>query len=419
MGTLGIVLLDTLILWSGVYYYFDDIHVLYPVAVHSLETSFWPTTRPLQYLVVQAANNVYLPLWLGASLLCVVGATVLSGLACERLFERRLPRSGWWILGLANPLLFYLVSQPDVVSQALCNLLFAGALLAFVIELDRLRGQMPSGWRADRVSVFLNFMAAALFFTKETGVAAAIVLPAATALMRLKARRLSPIFLVSLLLSIVAAGGWFFLKLKYQSILPTHEGRYGLSLNPIIWGKNIVVTFAFPITPLPSSFIGFELLRSLWIIVSLGSILFFFKLILQKSLNNPRIIFPLIVIFVSCAPMILIRTDELYPTMIGPFVVSVILLFLTSRMRRLSLVYGLLLYVASLGNAIIYSLGADFNLLGLQRLQYSIYGKDYQRDPICPILTTAHVAWDGPALPHVDVSLDDRPRSEGKITCIR
>jgi hypothetical protein len=73
------------------------------------------------------------------------------------------------------------------VSQALCNLLFAGALLAFISELSRLRGQPEYGWRADSVAVFLNLMAAALFFTKETGVAAGIVLPAATALLRFKA----------------------------------------------------------------------------------------------------------------------------------------------------------------------------------------------------------------------------------------
>src|SRR6266576_5328323 len=141
LGSLGILLLDVLVLWSGVYYYSDDIYVLYSVAVHSLTAIPWHVVRPLQYLIVLAANYIYLPLWLGASLLCVVGATILSALACERLFERQLSKVGWWVLGLANPLFFYLVSQPDTVSQALCNLLFAGSLLIFISELRRLRGQ--------------------------------------------------------------------------------------------------------------------------------------------------------------------------------------------------------------------------------------------------------------------------------------
>src|SRR6266481_7407624 len=134
VGSLGIFLLDALILQSGVYYYSDDVYLLYPVAAHSLTATPWLVVRPLQYLLVLAANYVCLPLWLGASLLCVVGATILSALACERLFERQLPKAGWWVLGLANPLLFYLVSQPDTLSQALCNLLFAGSLLMFISE---------------------------------------------------------------------------------------------------------------------------------------------------------------------------------------------------------------------------------------------------------------------------------------------
>ena len=82
----------------------------------------------------------------------------------------------------------------------------------------------------------------------------------------------------------------------------------------------------------------------------------------------------------------------------GVFAVSIVLLFGISKMRWLSLAYGLLLYAASLGNGIIYSLGPEFNPLGLKHLPYSIYGKEYQVDPICPIGTTAHVAWDGTAI---------------------
>jgi hypothetical protein len=122
VGSLGILVLDTLILLLGVYYYSDDVYVLYQVAVHSLAAIPWLVVRPLQYLIVLAANYVYLPLWLGVSLVCAIGTAILSALACERLFGRQLPRAGWWVLGVANPLLFYLVSQPDVVSQALCNL---------------------------------------------------------------------------------------------------------------------------------------------------------------------------------------------------------------------------------------------------------------------------------------------------------
>jgi hypothetical protein len=416
-ATLGILLLDSLLFYFHVFYYYDDIHVLYPVAINSLEASFWPTTRPIQYWIVLAANDLYLPLWLAASLVCVAGAAVLSGLACEVVFERQLSQAGWWVLGVANPLLFYLVSQPDVVSQALCNLLFAGALLAFVSESRRLSDQPLRGWRRDKTAVFLNLMAAALFFSKETGAAAAVVIPAATALLRLKARRLSSLFLFSLLFPIVAAIVWIFLKLKYQSIMPIGGigGRYDLRLDPITWVRNFVITFAFPITPLPSSFIAFEVLRQIWIVAATGCVSLFFALLLLQSLRQPKIVLPLIVVATSCAPMILIRTDELYPSMIAPFVVSIVLLFGMSQIPWPTLGYGLLLYAASVANGVIYCLGADFNLFGLHHQVYSIYGKAYQIDPICPIPTTAHIAWDGTAAS--DLPLE--PGVHGRIICVR
>jgi hypothetical protein len=406
-----------MILQSGVYYYSDDIYVLYSIAVHSLTAIPWHVVRPLQYLTVLAANYVYLPLWLGASLLCAVGAAILSALACEGLFERQLPKAGWWVLGLANPLLFYLVTQPDTVSQALCNLLFAGALLAFISEFHRLRRQAPRSMRAETTATLLNLMAAALLFTKETGIAAAIVIPAAAALIRAKARQLSPIFLFSLLLPIAAAGGFFWLSLKFQSLLvPDDAGaRYGLQLDPITWAKNFLITVAYAVTPLPSSFIAIEILRPFWVGAALGSVILFVGLLMRESRREPTIILPLLVVAASCAPMILVRTDELYPSMITPFAVAIVLLFGDSNMRWLSLAYGLLLYVASLANGVIYCWGSDFDLLGLQRRGYSIYGKSYQVDAICPIATTAHVAWDGTAAGDVY----GVPGLKGRIICLR
>lgn len=417
IGSLGIILLDALILQSGICYYSDNVYLLYPVAVHKLTVTPWFVVRPLQYLIVLAANYVYLPLWLGASLLCVVGAAILSGLACEQLFEHQLPKAGWWLLGLANPLLFFLVSKPDIVSQALCNLLFAGSFLAFISEFHRLRKQTPCGLHADLVAVSLNLMAAALFFSKETGVAAAIIIPAAVALIRFKARQLSPIFVSSLLLPIGAACVWVWLRFKFLSLfLPDKEGaRYTLQLSPIAWAKNFILTLAFPVTPLPSGFLAFELLRSLWIGVALASVVAFIVLLLREIRRQPTILFPLLVAAASCAPMILVRANELYPSMIAPLAVSFVLLFGISNMRWV-LSYGLLLYAASLGNAIIYCLGADFDLLGLQHLDYSIYGKSYQFDPICPIGTTAHVGWDGT---DGHIAYAYRPDIKGRITCIR
>jgi len=415
VGSLGILILNALTLRYGVYYS-DNILVLHPVAVHSLTESLRIFVRPLEYLIVLAANNVYLPLWLGVSLLCTVGATILSALVCELVFERQLPKAGWWVLGLANPLLFYLVSQP-IVSQALSNLLFAGAMFAFISELRRLPGRPSRGWRADRASAFLNLMAAALFFTKETAVAAAIVLPAATALIRLKARRLSPIFLFSLLLPIAAGACWMLLKLAFStSQFVTGDTRYSLRLNPLTWGQNFITTLAFPVTPLPSSFIGFDLLRQLWVVVALGSVILFILILLRESLRQPKIVLPLLVVAACCAPMILVRASELYSSMITPFAVSIMLLFGISKMRWLSLAYGLLLYAASLANGIICYLGADFNLLGLQHLPYSVYGKEYQYDPTCPIGTTAHVAWEGAAA--ASDLLPGEQSVEG-VTCIR
>jgi hypothetical protein len=414
VGSLGILVLDVLTLRYGVYYS-DDVNVLYPVAIQSLMTgSKGNPTRPLEYIIVLIANKIYLPLWLGASLLCVVGATILSALACEFLFERQLPKSGWWILGLANPLLLCLISQPDTVSQALCNLLFAGVMLALFPEFHRLPNQRSSGWRADRVAILLNVMAAALFFTKETAVAAAIIIPCVLSLIRLKSQRLSWIFFCSLLLPIGAFSVWIWLKLKFPLMLPTEEGRYGLKLDPIVWVQNFIVTLGFPLTPLPSSFIEFTLLKPLWIATMLGSVAMFLGVIAYECFRNSRIIWPLLFVAASCAPMILIRTDELYPTMIAPFMLSIVLLFGLPRMRRLSLAYALLLYIASLGNGIIYYLGSDLDL-GLQRLGYSIYSDGYQFYPICPI-GTAHIGWDGTAageLPYGPAHV------KGRITCLQ
>jgi hypothetical protein len=419
VGSLGILVLAALTFRYGVYYS-DGVDVLYPVAIHSLTASFRIIFRPLQYLIILAANKVYLPLWFGASLLCTVGATILAGLACERLFERQLPKVGWWILGIANPLLFAPVSQAQALSQPLATVLFAGAMLAFISELHQLRGRPLLGWRADRLAVFLNVMAAALFLTKENAVAAATVIPAATVWIRLKARRLSPIFLFSLLLPIGTAICWLFVKILFKSefsgsLFPTLGGnrRYDLRVAPITWGQNFIETLAFPVTPLPSSFIGFELLRPLWVVVALGSVTLFIGVLLRASLRQPKIVLPLLVIAASCAPMILIHASELYSSMIAPFAVSIVLLFGLSKMRRLSLAYGLLLYAASLVNGIIFCLGSDFNLFGLQHLQYSFYTKPFQTDPICPI-RTAHIGWDG-----TDVrDLLGQPGFKARFTCI-
>jgi hypothetical protein len=419
VGSLGILALDALILRYGVYYS-DSIYILYPVATQNLIARFMTEVRPLEYLIVLGANKVYLPLWLGASALCTAGATILAGLACERLFERQLPTEGWWILGLANPLLFFLVSQPGVVSQALANLLFAGAMLAFVCEWHRAWDRLPFGWKSDCVAVLLNLMAAALFFTKENAIAAATVIPAATAWVRFRERRLSPIFLFSLLLPIGAGAGWMLLKiwLKMQfpnSMLPAFgDRRYDLKLSVITWGQNLITTLAFPVTPLPSSFLGFELLRTLWVVVALGSVGIFIGVIIRASVHRPKVVLPLLVIIASSAPMILIHASELYSSMIAPFAVSIVLLFGLSKMRWISRSYALLLYAASLWNAIIFCLGPDFNLFGLRHLQYSIYTREYQIYPTCPIGTTAHVGWDGTAATH----LLGVPGVRGRITCI-
>jgi hypothetical protein len=196
-------------------------------------------------------------------------------------------------------------------------------MLAFISELHRLRDQPASGWRADRIAVCINLMAAALFFTKELAVAAAVFLPAATALIRLKTRRLSRFFLFSLLIPIGAASSWMSIKLQ----LPLFEGlyageRYGLKLNPLTWVQNFIITFAFPVTPLPSSFIAFDLLKPLWIVVALGSVTLFIGFLLRESLRQPKVFLPLFVVVASCAPMILIHSSELYSTMIAPFAAS-------------------------------------------------------------------------------------------------
>src|SRR5205823_6469794 len=95
--SLGILVLAGLTFRYGVYYS-DGIAVLYSVVMHSLTAGLKISFRPLEYMILLGANEIYLPLWFGASLLSMVGATILAGLACERLFERQLPKVGWWIL---------------------------------------------------------------------------------------------------------------------------------------------------------------------------------------------------------------------------------------------------------------------------------------------------------------------------------
>jgi hypothetical protein len=416
-ASLGVLLLNSLIYYFNVYYYSDDINVLYPISVNNFMRG--NPVRPLENLILLICNIVYLPLWLVASLFCTVGATVLSGLTCERLFERRLPKAGWWLLGMANPLLFYVVSQPDVVSQGLANLLFAGAMLALVSEADRLSDQPLRGWRGDRVAVFLNLLSAALFFTKETAVAAATIIPATTALMRHRAGRLSPLFLCSLLVPIAAASGWVALKLKFPYMLPSElggigVGRYGLKLDPVVWVLDLAITLAFPITPLPTSFIEFDLLRQVWVVVAFGFVILLTVILLIAYGRQPKILCPLLVVGISCTPMVVVHSSELYSSMIAPFAVAILLLFGFPKMRRLSFTYGLLLYAASFANGMIYGLGADFNLFGLRHLSYSIYGKGYQFYPMCPIATTAHMAWDGAA----GTPVPWHPGLKGEIICI-
>jgi hypothetical protein len=415
---LGIFLLDSLILYFNVYYYSDDINVLYPTSVNNFMGGRGNPVRPFENLILLICNNSYLPLWLVASLFCMVGATVLSGLACERLFERRLPKAGWWLLGVANPLLFYVVSQPDVVSQGLANLLFTGAMLAFVSEASSLSDQPLRGWRGDRVAVFLNLLSAALFFTKETAVAAATVIPATTALMRHRAGRLSPLFLCSLLVPIAAASGWVVLKLRFPYMMPKElggiGGRYDLKLDPVVWVRHLAVTLAFPITPLPTSFIEFELLRQIWVVVAFGFVILLTVILLLAYRRQPKILCPLLIVGISCTPMVLVHSSELYSSMIAPFAVAILLLFGFPKIRLLSFTYGLLLYVASFTNGMIYGLGTDFNLFGLRHLSYSIYGKGYQYYPMCSIATTAHVAWDGAA----DTPVLFHPGLKGRIICI-
>jgi hypothetical protein len=173
---------------------------------------------------------------------------VLSGLACERLFDRQLTKAGWWILGLANPLLFYVCSQPDAVSQALSNFLFGGVIFAFVSVLNRPCDQPVRNGHADRIPALLNLLAAALFFTKETAVATATLFPVASArVMRLKITRFSRLFLFPLLLHVAAGTGWILLKLEFPLIMLSDGGRYGLKLDPVTWIKNFIVTLAFPL----------------------------------------------------------------------------------------------------------------------------------------------------------------------------
>jgi hypothetical protein len=93
------------------------------------------------------------------------------------------------------------------------------------LYLNRPWDQPVGDGHEDRIPVFLNLIAAVLFFTKETAVAAATLLPAACAeVMRFKSRRFSRLFVFSLLLPVAAAAGWILLKLEFPLIWSVMEG---------------------------------------------------------------------------------------------------------------------------------------------------------------------------------------------------
>jgi hypothetical protein len=145
------------------------------------------------------------------------------------------------------------------------------------------------------------------------------------------------------------------------------------------------------VTPLPTSFISFAMLRPIWVVAALGSVTVFIILLVRECIRRPDIVLPLLVVAACCTPMILIHSSELYSTMIAPFVISILLLVGVPKFPGFSLIYGLLLYSASLGNGIVYLWVTDFSSHGLQRLPYSIYSESHQQDPTCPIGKTVHV----------------------------
>jgi hypothetical protein len=373
----------------------DDVNTLQPVARHSVALTIFYYIRPIEYLVVQMANELAMPLWLAVSGLCAVGAAWLQVRNAEIVLGTAFTPALRRVIIVGSPLWFYAVSQVDTVSQALCNLVFAGALHCLLHALLE-----PTRERAARWLVGLNLLAALLLYTKELAITASCILPAIGAWLAWRRRAMNPAVLASGLVFVVALGAWIYLKLAFKSMMPESSGHYNLSPGLGDIARNTVATLAFGVTPLPTSLLSVARVASVWTACGVISTLLLLLALSRLSWRTPAVRWLAFAVAVSCIPMFYVHASELYASLLAPLFVALVIGQL-SPPRVVAFGYCIVLAACSYVNAWVYFHAETLRGLGIERAPYSVYwgpnGIGFEKkagELACPILKTTSVAWD-------------------------
>ena len=400
-----------ILLWAT--YTGDDINTLAPVARHSLMATIFYYIRPIEYWLVLAANQVWLPAWQILSALVCVGAACIHLRTVERLTGRQVGRVAGWTIVACSPVWFYAISQVDTVSQSLCNLAFAASLLALVRAL-----QAPASADSERWFVALNVLGTLLLYTKELAIGAACVLPAIGLWQYLRHRRLRAGYAASALLFALGLVGWVALKIAYKSQMPEASGHYNLSPGPVDIARNVVASLGFGVTPVPSSLLSIAATVKLWSVCGSIGALVALGACARLDWRSAAVRWWALAMLGACAPMFYVHASELYASMIGTLLVGLVVVGLRLPTWA-ALAYGAALLACSYINAYVYYHGGDLARAGVERSLYSVYyGPNGQSFPKregaldCPVSRTASVSY-------ADDSLTCHDAAGGVIQVVR
>lgn len=393
----GLVSGISFLAWANGVYLGDDGNTLFPVAQHSLLSTVKYYIRPLEYYLLQGANAVGLQVWVAASLALAVFASVLQVKTVERIVGTPF---GWPLAPLvaaASPLWFYVLSQVDTISQAICDVTLAGA-----VYLLFTRVVPPKAERVAAPAALVNLLAAFLLYSKELAVVAAVVLPMITIWIVWRRRQINLVFVASVLLFGVASLGWLYLKMKFPSQRPEAGGHYNLSPSPMTILTNLLSVAAFPSTPLPTAFLSIAKLRTVWSVVALACAGILTLALGRLALRHPnarQVRLLLIILAGSAVPIIYVHSSELYGPMLGGYLIPLLIGAWPGR-QTLKVGYCLALLACSYGNAALYYAGPHVSEHGFARVEYSIYDgpngiyhNGALNKSLCPIRGTDQVAW--------------------------
>jgi hypothetical protein len=382
-------------IWSDSAYTGDDANTLFPVAQHDVVSTLHYYIRPIEYAVVQAANQVWLPGWLVVSVLCAVLAACLQVRNAEIVVRRSFPPVLRAALVAGSPLWFYAISQVDTVSQSLCNLAFAAALHCLLRVLF-----VPDEPRAGRWLAALNLLSAVLLYTKELSVAASFVLPAAGAWIAWrKGLRRDAAWLASGLVLLVLFVGWIVLKLHFKSQMPEESGHYNLTPGPIDIARNTLATLAFGLTPLPTGLLSLAAFAKVWTLCGVAAAATLAWAAARLPWRDGAVRWFAFAIVGTCLPMFYVHSSELYVSMLGTLFVSIVVAMLRLR-TDVTFAWCAVLLACSYANGFIYFHAAWLQAHGLERTAYSVYwgpnGMGQEKAPgalDCPLGRTVSVSW--------------------------